>query len=114
MLASPAPHLALPLAQHPSLPAASLAPPRTPQVQHAERTVREIATLNQMFSAAITQQSEQIEQLYVEAVAATAHISAANVQLGKAVRTNRSARKYLLVFFLVASLGMLFLDWWNS
>ncbi|KAL4449036.1 hypothetical protein ABPG77_007753 [Micractinium sp. CCAP 211/92] len=84
------------------------------QVQHAERTVREIATLNQMFSAAITQQSEQIEQLYAEAVAATTNISRANVQLGKAVRTNRSARKYLLVFFLVASLGMLFLDWWNS
>lgn len=76
--------------------------------------MREIATLNQMFSAAITQQSEQIEQLYAEAVAATTNISRANVQLGKAVRTNRSARKYLLVFFLVASLGMLFLDWWNS
>ncbi|KAL4422617.1 hypothetical protein ABPG75_008814 [Micractinium tetrahymenae] len=84
------------------------------QVQHAERTVREIATLNQMFSAAITQQSEQIEKLYAEAVAATTNISRANVQLGKAIRTNRSARKYMIVFFLVASLGMLFLDWWNS
>lgn len=76
--------------------------------------MREIATLNQMFSAAITQQSEQIEKLYAEAVAATANISRANVQLGKAIRTNRSARKYLVIFFLVASLGMLFLDWWNS
>jgi syntaxin 18 len=84
------------------------------QVQQAERTVREIATLNQMFSAAITQQGEQIEQLYNEAVQATGYIDRANVQLGKAVRTNKAARKYLLVFFLVASLGLLFLDWWNS
>lgn len=31
---------------------------------HAERTVREIAALNQMFSTTILHQSEQIEQLY--------------------------------------------------
>lgn len=36
------------------------------QVQHAERTVREIATLNQMFSTTIMHQSEQIEKLYTE------------------------------------------------
>ncbi len=76
--------------------------------------MREIATLNQMFSTAIAAQSEQIEKLYSEAVEATRHISAANVQLSKAVRTNRSARKFMLLFFLVASLAVLFLDWWNS
>lgn len=68
----------------------------------------------QMFSTAITQQSEQIEQLYSAAVEATQHISKANVQLGKAVKTNSSARKYMLAFFLVASLCLLFLDWWYS
>ncbi|KAI7835652.1 hypothetical protein COHA_010444 [Chlorella ohadii] len=66
------------------------------QVQHAERT------------------SEQIEKLYADAVEATHNISRANVQLDKAIRTNRSARKYMIVFFLVASLALLFLDWWNS
>lgn len=50
-----------------SVPPARL-PPACLQVQHAERTVREIATLNQMFSTAIMQQSEQIEQLYSQAV----------------------------------------------
>lgn len=59
-------------------------------------------------------QSEQIEKLYTQAVEATQNIGRANVQLGKAVRTNRSARKYLLAFFLVASLALLFLDWFNS
>ncbi|KAI3430361.1 hypothetical protein D9Q98_004956 [Chlorella vulgaris] len=84
------------------------------QVQHTERTVREIATLNQMFSTAIMQQGEQIEKLYGEAVQATLNIDRANVQLGKAIKTNTAARKYMIVFFLVASLCILFLDWWNS
>ena len=44
------------------------------QVEQAERTVREIAALNQMFSTAVLQQSEQIEQLYAQAVEATQHI----------------------------------------
>eukprot|EP00887_Chlorella_sp_A99_P000321 scaffold13.g321.t1 len=84
------------------------------QVQTAERTVREIATLNQMFSTAILSQSEQIEKLYAQAVDATHNIKAANVQLGKAIRTNQAGRKYLLAFFLLASLGLLFLDWFYS
>lgn len=83
-------------------------------VQSAERTVREIATLNQMFSAAILHQSEQIEKLYSEAVAATGNISYANVQLGKAIKTNKSAQKCMLVLLLLASAALLFLDWWYS
>ncbi|KAL4854768.1 DNA polymerase iota [Chlorella vulgaris] len=82
-------------------------------VQHTERTVREIATLNQMFSTAIMQQGEQIEKLYGEAVQATLNIDRANVQLGKAIKTNTAGRKYMIVFFLVASLCILFLDCWG-
>lgn len=50
----------------PSHAALGCPPMRIPcvQVQHAERTVREIAALNQMFSTAIAHQSEQIEKLY--------------------------------------------------
>jgi syntaxin 18 len=83
-------------------------------VQRAERSVREVAALNQMFSAAVAHQSAQIEKLYAEAVAATGHIGAANVQLGKAVRANRSSQKCMLVLLLLASAGLLFLDWWYS
>jgi syntaxin 18 len=84
------------------------------QVQHAERTVREIATLNQMFSTAILHQSEQIEKLYSEAVAATHNIGRANVQLDKAIRTNKSAQKIIFILLLLASLTVLFLDWFYS
>ena len=86
----------------------------TDQVQHTERTVREIATLNQMFSTAILQQSEQIEQLYTEAVAATGTIGRANVQLDKAIRANRSGQKCMFILLVLASVMLLFLDWWYS
>jgi syntaxin 18 len=87
---------------------------RVDEVSRAEKTVREIATLNQMFSTAILAQSEQIEQLYMEAVAATGHLERGNVQLKRAIRTNTSSRKYLFFFFLLATLGLLFLDWFYS
>lgn len=83
-------------------------------VQHTERTVREIATLNQIFSTAILHQSAQIEQLYTEAVAATGNISKANVQLEKTVKTKKSAQKWLFILLLLASVSLLFLDWWYS
>lgn len=87
---------------------------RVDEVSRAEKTVREIATLNQMFSTAILAQSEQIEHLYMEAVAATGHLEMGNVQLEKAIRTNRSGKKYLLLFLVLSTLGLLFLDWFYS
>lgn len=84
------------------------------QSQHAERTVREIAILNQMFSTAILHQSEQIEKLYSQAVAATGSIQAANIQLDKAVKTNKSSQKLMFFLLLTASLCLLFVDWWYS
>jgi syntaxin 18 len=87
---------------------------RVDEVSRAEKTVREIATLNQMFSTAILAQSEQIEQLYMEAVAATGHLERGNLQLERAIRTNSSGRKYLFFFLVLATLGLLFLDWFYS
>lgn len=87
---------------------------RVDEVSRAEKTVREIATLNQMFSTAILAQSEQIEQLYMEAVAATGQLEQGNVQLEKAIRTNKSGRKYLFIFLVLATFGLLFLDWFYS
>lgn len=83
-------------------------------VEYAERTVREISTLNQMFSTAILHQSHQIESLYNQAVAVTGTLGSANVQLGKAVRMNRSSQWCMFLLLLFASLGILFLDWWYS
>jgi syntaxin 18 len=84
------------------------------QVQTTEKTVREIATLNQMLSTAILHQSEQIEKLFQDAVAATTTLGRANVQLDKAVKTNKSAQKCMFILLVMASVMLLFLDWWYS
>jgi len=84
------------------------------QVKTTEKSVREIATLNQMFSTAILHQSEQIEKLFQEAVAATTTLGRANVQLDKAVKTNKSAQKCMFILLVMASVMLLFLDWWYS
>lgn len=52
--------------------------------------------------------------VFLQAVDATHSLTTGNVQLRKAIKTNSSARKYMLIFLLVASLGLLFLDWWSS
>jgi len=84
------------------------------QVQEAERSVREIASLNIAFSAAIFQQAEQIETLYKEAVQATENIDQGNLQLSKTVQVNKSSRKCLFILLFSFSLALLLLDWWYS
>uniref|UniRef100_A0A1D1ZTJ1 SNARE-complex protein Syntaxin-18 N-terminal domain-containing protein n=3 Tax=Auxenochlorella protothecoides TaxID=3075 RepID=A0A1D1ZTJ1_AUXPR len=83
-------------------------------VAQAEASVREVAGLNQAFSAAVAHQTGQIEALYAEAVRATGHIGAANMQLGKTVAAGKGAQRTLLVFMLLATLGLVFMDWWHS
>mmetsp|Transcript_7215 Transcript_7215/g.19747 ORF Transcript_7215/g.19747 Transcript_7215/m.19747 type:complete len:294 (+) Transcript_7215:85-966(+) len=84
----------------------------TDQAQHAERTVREIASLNQAFSTALFHQAEQIEVLYNQAVEASNHMDMGNVQLKKTVRTNGKSSKWMFIIMVVFSLMLLFFDWW--
>jgi syntaxin 18 len=84
----------------------------TDQAQHAERTVREIASLNQAFSAALFHQAEQIETLYNQAVEASHNMDMGNVQLKKTVKANSQSRKWIFVILVVFSLMLLFFDWW--
>ncbi len=84
----------------------------TDQAQHAERTVREIASLNQAFSAALFHQAEQIETLYNQAVEASNHMDMGNMQLRKTVKTNSKSSKWMFVILVVFSLMLLFFDWW--
>ena len=52
--------------------------------------------------------------MHVQALEATKHVEGGNVQLQKAIRMNTSTRWYIFVLFMVASLGLLFLDWFSS
>ena len=56
----------------------------------------------------------QTHRRLVQAVEATKNVEGGNVQLQKAIRLNTSARWYIFVLFMVASLGLLFLDWFSS
>lgn len=49
-----------------------------------------------------------------QAVQATLYTGKGNVQLGKALKLGASSRLYLLWFFVIASLALLFLDWFSS
>ncbi|KAJ3355564.1 hypothetical protein HDU83_003231 [Entophlyctis luteolus] len=53
-----------------------------------------------------------IEDMHEEAWQATEHIEAANVYLKNSKQLFEQSRKWLLVFFVVASLSVLFLDWY--
>ncbi len=86
----------------------------TDQVHRAEQSVREIASLNQAFSAAIFHQAEQIETLYNQAVQTSHHIEQGNVQLEKTVRVNTSSQKCMFFLLLAFSLFLLLLDWFYS
>ncbi|KXZ41617.1 hypothetical protein GPECTOR_360g130 [Gonium pectorale] len=99
-----------------------------------ERAVRDVAALNQMFSSAVLAQpihppvhpparppagapetkAETIEGIYMAAVEATHNITAGNESLRKTVDVNRSTTRYVLVLLLVATLSLLFFDWFNS
>eukprot|EP00775_Hariotina_reticulata_P005983 gene5983-6222_t len=84
------------------------------QAQEVERTMRQVATLNQMISTAVMHQAELVEQLYNNAVDATHNLQRGNTELKKTIKVNRSSRLYLLVLLVTASLLLLFFDWFNS
>lgn len=79
-----------------------------------ERSVREIATLNQMFSTAVLAQAEQLEELYMNALDASHNIVIGNREIVKTLAVNKSSSRYILALFAVASLCLLFYDWFNS
>lgn len=87
---------------------------RTQQVRHLERTMRDVAALNQMFSTAVLAQAAAIETVYQAAVEASEYVEAGNKDLVATIAINRTTRMYLLVMFMVLTLGLLFYDWFHS
>jgi len=56
------------------------------QAQEVERTMRQVATLNQMISTAVMHQAEMVEQLYNNAVDATHNLTRGNTELKKTIK----------------------------
>ncbi|KAI9204676.1 uncharacterized protein BJ171DRAFT_599081 [Polychytrium aggregatum] len=86
----------------------------TDQVRTATRTIQEIASLTNQLGHHLQEQQEMIEGIYEEAQVATSYIQRGNEHLEKAQRHFGDARIWVLVFLLVASGVLLFLDWYDS
>jgi syntaxin 18 len=58
-------------------------------------------------------QTQQTDQLYAEAVATTDLVQEGNLLLVKARERASDTRKWILIFLIVASFVLLFLDWYD-
>ncbi|KAI0263736.1 hypothetical protein BC834DRAFT_885310 [Gloeopeniophorella convolvens] len=81
-------------------------------VQQAEARLLEISALQAELVAQLTRQTEISDQLYDDAIATSEMVEKGNVQLREARRRARDSRKWLLLFFIGASLSLLFLHYY--
>jgi syntaxin 18 len=82
-------------------------------VLRAEKSLLEISQLQSTLIAHLATQTEAIELLYDEAIETVADLDRANSQLKKAKDRGKEGRLYLVIFLLIASLALLFLDWYS-
>jgi len=82
-------------------------------VLRAEKSLLEISQLQTTLIAHLATQTEAIELLYDEAIETVADLDRANSQLKKAKDRGKEGRLYLVIFLLIASLALLFLDWYS-
>ncbi|KAL8224079.1 hypothetical protein R6Q57_019554 [Mikania cordata] len=78
-----------------------------------ETKMVEMSALNHLMSTHVLQQAQQIEYLYDQAVEATKNVEMGNKELTQAIQRNSSSRTFLLLFLVVLTLSVLFLDWYN-
>lgn len=78
-----------------------------------ETKMVEMSALNHLMSTHVLQQAQQIEYLYDQAVEATKNVELGNKELTKAIERNSSSRTFLLLFLIVLTLSVLFLDWYS-
>ena len=80
----------------------------------AESKVVEISRLQTILTANIAQQAEQIDAVYASTLEASETVVAGNDELKKAVRSSIDFRLGVFLFYLMCSLCLLFLDWYNQ
>lgn len=78
-----------------------------------ETKMVEMSALNHLMSTHVLQQAQQIEYLYDQAVEATKNVEMGNKELTQAIQRNSSSRTFLLLFLIVLTFSVLFLDWYS-
>ncbi|KAM0756577.1 hypothetical protein T439DRAFT_376746 [Meredithblackwellia eburnea MCA 4105] len=76
----------------------------------AESSLLEIASLQSQLAIHLSQQGEMTDKLWEEALVVTGRVEEGNEQLKKARERNRESRVWLLIFLMMASGTLLFLD----
>jgi len=79
--------------------------------KEAHRAMVEISSLHHLFSTEVQRQTHQIETMYEDAVSATRNFAVANVHLQKTVERTSGSTMHILLFFIIVSSALLFLDW---
>ncbi|XP_078445108.1 syntaxin of plants 81 [Wolffia australiana] len=82
-------------------------------VQETETRMVEMSALNHLMSTHVLKQTQQIEYLYEQAVEATENVEKGNKELSQAIDRNSSSRTFLLLFLVVLTFSILFLDWYS-
>ncbi|KAF9109733.1 Syntaxin-18 [Mortierella sp. AM989] len=83
------------------------------QVRQLESSMLELSSLHSTIQEHLEAQTLQTNRLHEEALTAIDHIDAGNDQLIKAGKHNKSTRKWILFFLIMASFVLLFLDWYD-
>ncbi|KAI3853328.1 hypothetical protein MKX03_021882 [Papaver bracteatum] len=82
-------------------------------VQETETKMVEMSALNHLMSTHVLQQAQQIEFLYEQAVEATNNVEMGNKELTQAIDRNSSSRTFIVLFIVVLTFSVLFLDWYD-
>ncbi|KAL1921929.1 uncharacterized protein VTP21DRAFT_10571 [Calcarisporiella thermophila] len=83
------------------------------QVKEAERALLEVSTLQSALASHLAVQTQQINTLHAEALANTERMQEGNIHLTRARQRNADTRKWVLLFLIIASAVLLFLDWYD-
>ena len=82
-------------------------------VREMQSKLREIAKVCTFLNSKVQEQHWQVEQLNESAMKTTEIMKKSRDELTEAVRNKGSSRKLILWFFLILSLSLLFLDWYQ-
>ncbi|RIA88376.1 snare-complex protein syntaxin-18 N-terminus-domain-containing protein [Glomus cerebriforme] len=83
------------------------------QVNQAEKALLEISNLQSVLSNHLAVQTQQTDRLYAEAIATTDRVQDGNLMLHQARQRASDTRKGILIFLIIASFILLFLDWYD-
>lgn len=79
-----------------------------------ERSVIQVGVLQRTFAGKVAEQAEEIAHIHTTLVSATDAVSRGNEQLAQAAARAVDFRIFVLLFMIVSSFALLFIDWYHG